>query len=310
MMGILRKYWPWMVSLLFHIVVIGSLSKPAYSTFSKEEIREVKYLESLPPKVNPKIQKLTKKPAPPPPPPSEKVVLKPEKPEIEIPVPSIAEPTSPEPQIELKEVLEVAEMQAKIDLKSLEPAAELEGIDKLIVVKGGGKSTEEILEAPPIPKISLKEGGEVVSEGGIWGGEGKEGGVVLTTRGPEISGIEPISPPKEEKVSKLKLPQKKGSKLPQVELVGPITKRKILNKVLPPYPEWARRRGIFGTVSIKFWVRPDGTVKDNFFILHSSGSPELDRLVQEALKGWRFEPLPQGVDEVQWGIITIIFELE
>lgn len=309
-MVVFRKYWPWIISILFHTVVISSISKSGYSRFKREEIREVKFLESLPPKVNPKAQKVIKKTHPPPPPP-EKVVVKPKKPEIEIEVPPISEVPEEAPRVELKEVLDVAEMQAKIDIKSLESALELEGVDKLIVVKERGMSTEEILEAPPIPPIALKEGGEALAGEGILGGEeGGEGKVILTTRAPELTGIETVSPLEEEEMPKLKLPKKEGSKLPQVELVGPITKRKIVKKVLPTYPEWARRKGIFGSVSIKFWVRPDGGVKRNFVIIHSSLSPELDKLVQKSLKEWRFEPLPEGVDEIQWGIITIIFELE
>jgi len=309
-MAILRKYWPWVISMLFHTVVISSISKSGYSRFAKEEIREVKFLETLPKKVNPRIQKVLKKTLPPPPS-SEKVIVKPEKPRLDIQIPVVTQAPIEKPQIELKEALDVAEIQAKIDIKSLEPALELEGVDKLIIVKGEGKSTEEILQAPPIPPISLKEGGEALAGPGMLGGEGVEmGDVMLTTRGPELSGIEAVPPPAEEKIPKLKIPQKEGGRLPQVELVGPITKRKIIKKVLPPYPEWARKSGIFGTVSIKFWVRPDGSVKAEFVILHSSGSPELDKLVQESLKKWRFEPLPPSVSEVQWGIITIIFELE
>ncbi len=93
-----------------------------------------------------------------------------------------------------------------------------------------------------------------------------------------------------------------------ISIAGPISRRQILSKYLPQYPEWALKRGISGTAVIRLWVLPDGTVKETMTIEQSSGYPELDQLVIKALRRWLFAPLEKDmVQEVQWGIITFKF---
>jgi len=93
-----------------------------------------------------------------------------------------------------------------------------------------------------------------------------------------------------------------------ITIAGPISQRLILSKVLPKYPEWALTQGISGIVIIRIWVMPDGTVKETMTIEQSSGYPELDQLVVNALRRWKFAPLDKSVvQEVQWGIITFRF---
>lgn len=95
-----------------------------------------------------------------------------------------------------------------------------------------------------------------------------------------------------------------------ISIAGPISQRLILSKVLPQYPEWALTRGISGIAVIRIWVMPDGSVKESITIEQSSGYPELDQLVVNALRRWKFAPLDNSVvQEVQWGVITFRFSL-
>jgi len=95
-----------------------------------------------------------------------------------------------------------------------------------------------------------------------------------------------------------------------ISIAGPISQRLILSKVLPQYPEWALTRGISGIVIIRIWVMPGGEVKESITIEQSSGYPELDQLVVNALRRWKFAPLDKSVvQEVQWGVITFRFSL-
>lgn len=78
-----------------------------------------------------------------------------------------------------------------------------------------------------------------------------------------------------------------------ISIAGPISQRLILSKVLPQYPEWALTRGISGIVIIRIWVMPGGEVKESITIEQSSGYPDLDQLVVNALRRWKFAPLYQ-----------------
>lgn len=297
----LIKYWPWAVSIVFHFLIISSLSRTGGIKRKFEEIREVKYLEETP-RVNPKVRKVLKEMKPTGHLAERKEVTKKE-PIIEALKPQI-EPPLESPKISLKESRGVLEMEAKINLKSLAPPEDLEGVDKVIRISGKGVSTEEILKAPP-PKIELKEGG-APSTSELLAGPPGGGEIKLEAKPPEIKGIERVKPAS--KPIELKPKKGPGGKETRVRLSGPIKERKITKKVIPPYPKWARRKGVFGTVSFKFWVTPDGFVKERVVLLYSSGYPELDKIAERALKQWKFEPIE--TDEIQWGIVTFIFELE
>lgn len=94
-----------------------------------------------------------------------------------------------------------------------------------------------------------------------------------------------------------------------VEMVGPVTGRKILSSPLPTYPEWARSRGVQADVAIRFSVSPDGAVRREVFLERTSGYRELDQLAQDAIRRWRFASVVESVGD-QWGVITFRFILE
>lgn len=63
-----------------------------------------------------------------------------------------------------------------------------------------------------------------------------------------------------------------------------------------------------GSVMIKFWVEPDGTV--GRIIFEQKLDANLDDYSARYVRGLRFAALPQGKDYVEWGTITINFRVE
>ena len=61
--------------------------------------------------------------------------------------------------------------------------------------------------------------------------------------------------------------------------------RKIVHRVLPTYPEIAKRMQLTGSVKIMATVGPDGTVKTT---QPMGGSPVLIQAAQEAVSKWKF----------------------
>lgn len=91
------------------------------------------------------------------------------------------------------------------------------------------------------------------------------------------------------------------------QLEGPVADRKLLSMTRPVYPEWAKRDGVEGSVTLRFFVLPDGSVKQNILVERASGFSDFDKNAVAALAEWRFEALP-GSGE-QWGAITFHFRL-
>ena len=65
------------------------------------------------------------------------------------------------------------------------------------------------------------------------------------------------------------------------------TSRKILKKVEAQYPSALKQRGIGGTVRLKVFIKPDGTVRETEVI---GGSAALVVAAQKAVAQWRFAP--------------------
>lgn len=92
-------------------------------------------------------------------------------------------------------------------------------------------------------------------------------------------------------------------------LLGPVADRPLASYRMPAYPEWAKRDAIEASVTLYFVVLPDGRLKDGIVVKKTSGYAEFDRNAEEALREWRFEALPRGIDREQWGTITFNFRL-
>ena len=65
--------------------------------------------------------------------------------------------------------------------------------------------------------------------------------------------------------------------------------RKAKTKVVPIYPDFARRMNIVGTVRLAVTVTPNGAVKN---LKPIGGHPVLVNAAMEAVKQWKFEPGP------------------
>lgn len=83
----------------------------------------------------------------------------------------------------------------------------------------------------------------------------------------------------------------------------------IISKVIPTYPEWARKQGISGKVTYKLLIEPSGTVKD-VSIVQTTVTPRLASLGLQALRQWVFSPvIINGNAQETSVLITLQFKL-
>lgn len=214
------------------------------------------------------------------------------------------------PALDLSATLERDRSQAKIDLERYE----LDRSGSMDIIRIGGKdgekSTEEILAQP---RVTLARGPGRGEPGGIAGLRGYPG--VLTPEAQLTIEHRALA-----KTPTQTLPEMSTKDLPTVSgpvssgtqfmVAGPISQRQIVTKVVPKYPSWALERRVSGTVVVRLWVQPNGRVKGVPAVESSSGYPDLDQVVVNALKAWEFAPLEAGTkSEDQWGLITFRFTL-
>lgn len=72
-------------------------------------------------------------------------------------------------------------------------------------------------------------------------------------------------------------------------------KRKVKTKVMPAYPELAKRMSVTGKVKIEVVITQDGHVKSTRVI---GGHPLLVQACQDAVKEWKFLPAPQETTQI------------
>ncbi|MFZ0805992.1 MAG: energy transducer TonB [Candidatus Sulfotelmatobacter sp.] len=63
--------------------------------------------------------------------------------------------------------------------------------------------------------------------------------------------------------------------------------RKVVQRIIPTYPEVAKRINLSGTVKVLAVVAPDGSVKK---VEPLGGSPLLLQAAQEAVSKWKYAP--------------------
>ena len=63
--------------------------------------------------------------------------------------------------------------------------------------------------------------------------------------------------------------------------------RKVLKRAPVPYPTILKSKGIGGTVRLKVFVKPDGTVRDTEVL---GGNPILAESAQKSVMQWKFSP--------------------
>ncbi len=163
------------------------------------------------------------------------------------------------------------------------------------VVTGKGGSLKEV-------KSEEKGKGGAFGKGVVFSGAPAKGSG-LTGSGTEESS----SPSRAYK----KVAKKEHRKKVIFEIRGPLSRRTVLYRELPSYPEWAEKKGIEAGVSVHFVVLSNGEVKDNIYVVKTSGYPVLDKLVMEALRNWKFASLKGDLyGKEEWGVFTFYFSFE
>jgi TonB family protein len=71
--------------------------------------------------------------------------------------------------------------------------------------------------------------------------------------------------------------------------------RELVHRVVPIYPELARRLQIYGVVKLRATVAANGSVK---LIEPVGGNPVLMKAAQEAVAGWKYAPAPTETQEL------------
>jgi TonB family protein len=153
--------------------------------------------------------------------------------------------------------------------------------------------------------VALRRGGEGTGSGApplelARGGHGGGGELALAQLPAERVKSRPAPPPR----AGATRPSLSG-----ISLAGPIADRPVLDAARPLYPEWAKRDAVEGAVALYFIVLPDGSVKENIMVQKTAGFEDFDNSAIDALRAWRFAPLPAGRTGEQWGTITFQFRI-
>lgn len=113
----------------------------------------------------------------------------------------------------------------------------------------------------------------------------------------------------EEALRRLKIREKEveeqlfGNEQVGVKIEGILTRRGLVRHPLPPPLPLLRDQ----VIQLRVRVDRDGYVVGVEVLRR--GSPEVERAAIEAVRKWRFEPLPPGVGEIQEGIVTFYFRI-
>ena len=71
--------------------------------------------------------------------------------------------------------------------------------------------------------------------------------------------------------------------------------RKVVSRQEPEYPQIARQMNLHGTVKVKVWITPQGTVRRSEYV---GGHPLLAQATIDTLKDWKYEPAPRETTAV------------
>ena len=75
----------------------------------------------------------------------------------------------------------------------------------------------------------------------------------------------------------------------------PEGKRRIVDRMVPVYPDLARKMQIRGTVRVEVVVAPNGKMKSSHVI---GGSPLLAKAAVDAIEKWKWAPAAQETKEL------------
>ena len=80
-------------------------------------------------------------------------------------------------------------------------------------------------------------------------------------------------------------------------IAGDQSERKVVQRNEPEYPQIAQRMSLHGSVKLKLWISPDGTVRRVEYV---GGHPLLAESALKAVKSWIYESSPkESTAEVQ-----------
>lgn len=91
------------------------------------------------------------------------------------------------------------------------------------------------------------------------------------------------------------------------EIQGEIEGRAIAYNPLPEYPEGLNQNAV---IRISFVVLPDGSVSSSGMVPVRKENATLEDITMDALRRWRFSPLPAGDTRTQTGVITFNFKVQ
>lgn len=75
----------------------------------------------------------------------------------------------------------------------------------------------------------------------------------------------------------------------------PAAQRKVIQRIVPTYPDLARRLQISGVVKLRVTVAPSGNVKS---VEALGGNPLLIKAAEEAVGNWKFAPAAEEAREL------------
>ena len=206
---------------------------------------------------------------------------------------------------------------SKVDDLGIKLKTRVKDDGKIKEIVGTAEERKKVRELLAMEEKLVENTTRIASKGGGGGGGGGKpaigygGGGGINLKNEDLKKVETkvnIAPVKkaEAAVAQEKIAAAKFS----VELIGPLQGRGIIASYMPKYPEWMKEKGIEADAAIRFFVAPNGTVKDEMSIERTSGYPDLDKIVMAVLKTWQFEPLAKSAkQDDQWGVVTFRFKL-
>ncbi len=197
----------------------------------------------------------------------------------------------PDAKIDIGKIQELADIQATINLNSYE-AIDVTGDVEVVRIGSESKSINEILEEPSIALPKTRE--DLDAKVGLFTSPGSKGQIIELEK-VDISELKDDSHTADFSKKKITTeiettPEKKTTT--EVEIAGALAERKLLEKPLSSYPDWALKRGLSAVVTVRVTVGPDGKPKPGMLIIHTSGYSNWDNLVMKTLEKWRWESCP------------------
>jgi len=98
----------------------------------------------------------------------------------------------------------------------------------------------------------------------------------------------------------------RSSRRHQYRIEGAVANRTVVYRIIPEYPENLQTQGV---IRIRFTVLPNGNIGEMIPIIKSDAT--LEKITLDALRQWRFNPLPDDAPQrIEQGVITFRYLLK